>query len=92
MRYSKWALLLFGAGLVLGLVVVSARLSGGGPIASAAMMAGIVLLPLAFVADWWRKAAARVTRRTRAPSRPRRAASSRTASSRTSASARVARR
>jgi hypothetical protein len=53
MRYSKRALLLFGAGAVLGLVVVSAHLAGLGRIASLTMAAGLALLPLALVADWW---------------------------------------
>jgi hypothetical protein len=53
MRYSKWALLLFGAGALLGLVVVSANLSGLGRIASVAMAAGAALLPVAMIADWW---------------------------------------
>jgi hypothetical protein len=53
MRYSKWALLLFGAGALLGLVVVSANLSGLGRIASLAMAAGTILLPVALIADWW---------------------------------------
>ena len=51
MRYSKSALLLFGAGLVLGLAVVSANLGGLARVASLAMAAGIVLLPVAIVAD-----------------------------------------
>jgi hypothetical protein len=53
MRYSKRALLIFGAGLLLGLIFVSAELSGLGGVASLAMAAGIVLLPVALVADWW---------------------------------------
>jgi hypothetical protein len=53
MRYSKWAILLFGAGALLGLVVVSANLSGLGRIASPAMAAGAALLPVAMIADWW---------------------------------------
>jgi len=53
MRYSGWALLLFGAGGLSGLAVVSANLYGFGWVASAAMAAGIALLPVALVADWW---------------------------------------
>jgi hypothetical protein len=53
MRHSKHALLLFGAGGVLGLAVVSTGLSGLGRIASLTMAAGLVLLPIAFVTDWW---------------------------------------
>ena len=53
MRYSGWALLLFGAGLMLGLVVVSADLAGLARIASVWMFAGIALLPLGLATDWW---------------------------------------
>jgi len=53
MRYSGWALLVFGAGALLGLVVVSTGPSWLGWAASAMMAAGITALPLAFVADWW---------------------------------------
>ena len=54
MRYTRLALLTFGAGLLLGLVVVAANLSGVARIASLAMAAGVVLLPFALIADWWR--------------------------------------
>ncbi|HXC26612.1 MAG TPA: hypothetical protein VNV38_01560 [Stellaceae bacterium] len=53
MRYSGWALLLFGAGGVLGLVLVSANLTALGWTASATMAAGIAALPVTLVADWW---------------------------------------
>jgi len=53
MHYSKRTLLLFGAGLLLGLVVVSANLGWLGRVASMWMFAGIALLPVALVADWW---------------------------------------
>ena len=53
MRYSGWALLLFGAGGVLGLVLVSTNLTSLGWTASATMAAGIVALPVTLVADWW---------------------------------------
>ena len=57
MRYTRWALLLFGAGLLLGLAVVSADLRGIGQgigwLASLMMAAGLALLPAALVADWW---------------------------------------
>jgi ABC-type nickel/cobalt efflux system permease component RcnA len=53
MPYSKWALLLFGGGLVLGLVVVSADLPLLGWVASFAMAVGTALLPVALAADWW---------------------------------------
>lgn len=53
MRYSGWALLLFGAGGVLGLGLVSTNLGGLGWTASATMATGLALLPVALVADWW---------------------------------------
>ena len=53
MPYSKWALLTFGGGLLLGLVVVSADLPVLGWVASLAMAAGVALLPIGLVADWW---------------------------------------
>ena len=53
MPYSKWALLTFGGGLLLGLVVVSADLPVLGWVASFAMAVGAALLPVALVADWW---------------------------------------
>ena len=53
MRHTKRALLLFGAGGLLGLLLVSADLSGLGWAASATMAAGIAALPVALVADWW---------------------------------------
>jgi hypothetical protein len=53
MRYSGWALLLFGAGALMGLVVVSAGFSRLGWAASTIMAMGIAALPAAVVADWW---------------------------------------
>jgi hypothetical protein len=58
LRYSKAALLVFGAGLVLGLAVVSAELYGLARIASVAMAGGIAALPIALIADWRRRASA----------------------------------
>jgi hypothetical protein len=75
MRYSKWALLVFGAGMVLGLAVVSAGLMGLARVASLTMAAGIVLLPIALIADWRRTAAIpkrRPARKTQRRSPPRR--------------------
>jgi hypothetical protein len=65
MHYSKRALLIFGTGLVLGLVVVAARVPGLARVASLAMAAGIVALPFAVFADWRRRfvATANVARR-----------------------------
>jgi hypothetical protein len=65
LRYSKSALLVFGAGLVLGLIVVSVKLPGFARVASMAMALGIVALPLAFIADWRRKPPATPAKRRR---------------------------
>ena len=75
MRYSGWALLLFGAGGVLGLVLVSTNLTGLGWTASATMAAGIAALPVTLVADWWshrpwRKPAAKRRKPVRKRARP----------------------
>jgi hypothetical protein len=71
MRYSRWALLIFGAGMVLGLAVVAAELSGLARVASATMATGIVLLPAAIVADWRRRGrAAKPRAKPRAKRRP----------------------
>ena len=51
MRYTKAALLVFGFGLVLGLVVVAGELPGFERIASGVMALAIVALPLALIAD-----------------------------------------
>jgi hypothetical protein len=51
MRYTKAALLVFGLGLVLGLVVVAGELPGFERIASGVMALAIVALPLALIAD-----------------------------------------
>jgi hypothetical protein len=74
LRYSKAALLTFGAGLLLGLAVVSARLDGLARIASGAMALGIAALPFTAIADWRRKtpAAAPARKRRRATKPPRR--------------------
>jgi hypothetical protein len=65
MRYTKWALLLFGAGLVFGLAVVSVPLPNWARAASLTMAGGIALLPLAAVLDWRRRSAAPAKRRPR---------------------------
>jgi hypothetical protein len=54
MRYTRRALLLFGGGLLLGLLVVSTDLPVVGRLASLAMAAGAALLPVALVVDWLR--------------------------------------
>jgi hypothetical protein len=53
MRSTRYALLLFGAGALLGLLLVSANLLGLGIVASALMAAALLFLPCALVADWW---------------------------------------
>jgi|HubBroStandDraft_1064217.scaffolds.fasta_scaffold1061823_1 hypothetical protein len=53
MRSTRYALLLFGAGALLGLLLVSANLSSLGIVASALMAAALLFLPFALVADWW---------------------------------------
>jgi uncharacterized membrane protein YhfC len=73
MRYTRYALLVFAAGALSGLVIVSAGLYPVGWIASGAMAAGIAALPAALVADWWahrpwRKAPPKRRARSRRPS------------------------
>ena len=51
LRYTKSALLIFGLGLVLGLVVVAGELPGFERVASGVMALAIVSLPFALVAD-----------------------------------------
>ena len=51
LRYTKAALLVFGLGLVLGLVVVAGELPGFERVASGVMALAIVALPAAVVAD-----------------------------------------
>jgi hypothetical protein len=70
MRYSRRTLLLFGAGLLLGLAVVSADLRKIGWLASLMMAAGLALLPPALVADWWsHRPWRKPARKRRAPAR-----------------------
>jgi hypothetical protein len=54
MRYTKIALLTFGAGLVLALVVVAAEIDRLERLASAAMALGIAAIPVGMVVDWRR--------------------------------------
>ena len=72
MRYTKAALLIFGAGGLLGLVVVSADLPGLARLASLTMAAGLALLPVALIADWRRRPPAKPARRRPAANRSRR--------------------
>ena len=61
MRYTKTALLTFGAGLLLALIVVATDLSGSQRVASAAMALGIAAIPIGMIVDW--RLATRVPRR-----------------------------
>jgi hypothetical protein len=67
MRYTKTALLTFGAGLLLALVVVATEAQGLARVASSAMVLGIAAIPVGMAVDWRR--ATRVLRR--APTRRR---------------------
>ena len=51
LRYTKASLLIFGLGLVTGLVVVVGEFSEWGYLASFIMALGLVLLPLGLFAD-----------------------------------------
>jgi hypothetical protein len=75
MRATRYALLLFGAGALLGLLLVSANLPGLGIVASALMVASLLFLPFALVVDWWsrrpwRKTATKRKARTRSSRSP----------------------
>jgi hypothetical protein len=75
MRYTKTALLMFGAGLVLALVVIAAELDGLERVASTVMALGIAAIPIGMAVDW--RLATRVPRRPsrrRGKPRPRRTA------------------
>ncbi|MGA8550831.1 MAG: hypothetical protein WB678_11400 [Stellaceae bacterium] len=52
MRYTKIALLTFGAGLVLGLVVVVIELDWLDRVASSLMALGLMAIPLGMIVDW----------------------------------------
>ena len=52
MRYTKTALLAFGCGLLLGLVVLGAEIKSLERVASGLMAVGIGAIPVAMVADW----------------------------------------
>ena len=52
MRYTKIALLTFGAGLVLGLVVVVIELDWLDRVASSLMALGLIAIPLGMIVDW----------------------------------------
>ncbi len=52
MRYTKIALLTFGAGLVLGLVVVVAEIDWLDRAASGLIALGLIAVPLGMIVDW----------------------------------------
>jgi hypothetical protein len=54
MRYTKTALLAFGFGLLLGLVVLGAEIKSLARVASGLMALGIAAIPVGMVADWRR--------------------------------------
>jgi hypothetical protein len=79
MRLTKIALLVFGLGLLLGLVVVAAEIRALERVASGLMALGIAAIPFGMIADWG--SAAKNTwctpmrrAQTRTASRPRRSA------------------
>jgi hypothetical protein len=54
MRYTKTALLAFGFGLLLGLVVLAAEIKSLERVASGLMAIGIAAIPVGMAADWRR--------------------------------------
>jgi hypothetical protein len=54
MRYTKTALLAFGFGLLLGLVVLGAEIKSLARVASGLMALSIAAIPVGMVADWRR--------------------------------------
>jgi hypothetical protein len=75
MRYTKTALLVFGLGLLLGMVVVTAELKSLARVASGLMALGIAAIPIGMIVDWRRATRPGPGRRAKAPAvRPRRSA------------------
>ncbi len=58
MRYTRRALLVFGAGLLFGLVIVVFEIKSLERVASAVMALGILALPIGMIVDWRRGAKA----------------------------------
>jgi hypothetical protein len=75
MRYTKTALLIFGAGLILGLLVIAIEVKWLGRAASGLMALGIAAIPIGLAADWRRaiKTVRRSPRRGASPAARRRA-------------------
>jgi hypothetical protein len=75
MRYTKIALLTFGAGLVLGLVVVVIEIDWLDRAASGLMALGLMAVPLGMIVDWrLATKSARRPRKARGKTQERRAA------------------
>jgi hypothetical protein len=75
MRYTKIALLSFGLGLVLGLIVVVAEIEPLARVASGLMALGLCAIPVGMAVDWrLATRTARETLRKRAKIQARRAA------------------
>jgi hypothetical protein len=56
MRYTGYALLVFGLGLIVGLGLIAADLPVFGRVASGLMALGIAALPVTMLLDWRRSA------------------------------------
>ena len=71
MRYTKAALLVFGCGLVLGLVVIAGEIKSLQRVASGLMALGIAAIPVGMVVDWRRavRSATGTPRRAKTPAR-----------------------
>ena len=71
MRYTKAGLLVFGGGLLLGLVVIAGDIKSLQRIASGLMALGIAAIPIGMAADWRRavRGAAGPARRAKIPAR-----------------------
>ena len=71
MRFTKTALLAFGCGLVLGLVVIAGEIKSLQRVASGLMALGIAAVPVGMVVDWWRavRGATGIPRRAKTPAR-----------------------
>ena len=54
MRYTKTALLAFGCGLLLGLVVIAGEIKSLQRVASGLMALGIAAIPVGMAVDWRR--------------------------------------
>ena len=54
MRYTKIAILVFGFGLVLGLLVIGAEIKRLERVASGLMALGVGALPIGMIVDWRR--------------------------------------